>query len=208
LTEVSSAQSIALLASYANDRGLTENGAVAAIAMHADGAADSVLDRFAAPSEPESLRNRAMRWLGSARGSHGFETLKNLLANETAPDVRRQAIGAIGASHEPDAQSLILATARGDRDAEVRAQAVSQLSHERLPNLAGVLSVIAENDPDSTVWRRVVNSLASLSDGTGVPELIRLVKASKNAELRKDAMRALGRAHDQRAVAFLEEMLH
>jgi hypothetical protein len=207
LTGVSPAQSVALLAGYANGRNLTENSAVAAIAMHADPAADPVLDGFAAPSQPEALRNRAMRWLGSARGRHGLETLKNLLANQTAPDVRRQAIDAIGGSHEPEAQQIILATARGDRDARVRAQAVSQLSRERLPNLAAVLGGIAEGDADSEVQKRAVSSLASLSDGAGVPELIRLVKASKNADVRKQAMRALGRAHDERAEAFLEEFL-
>jgi HEAT repeat protein len=89
----------------------------------------------------------------------------------------------------------------------VRAQAVSQLSRERLPRLAAVLGGIAESDADSEVWKRAVSSLASLSDGSGVPELIRLVKASKNADVRKEAMRALGRAHDERAEAFLEEVL-
>ena len=207
LTEVSPAQSVALLASYANARNVSENGAVAAIAMHADPAADPILDGFAAPSQPEALRNRAMRWLGSARGHHGLETLKNLLANQTAPDVRRQAINAIGGSRQPEAQQILLATARGDRDARVRAQAVSQLSRQLVPNLAGVLEGIAEADADSEVQKRAVSSLASLSDGSGVPELIRLVKTSKSADLRKEAMRALGRAHDERAEAFLVEVL-
>jgi hypothetical protein len=207
LTDVSPAQSIALLANYANERNLTENSSVAAIAMHADPAADSVLDGFAAPSQPEALRNRAMRWLGSARGRHGLETLKTLLANQTAPDVRRQAIGAIGASREPEARQILLTAARGDRDARVRSQAVSQLSRQPIPNLAGVLGGIAESDSDSEVSKRAVNSLASLSDGTGVPELIRLVKSSKSADVRKEAMRALGRAHDERATAFLEQVL-
>jgi HEAT repeat protein len=207
LTGVSPAQSIALLAGYANDRNLSENSAVAAIAIVAGPAADSVLDGFAAPSEPEALRNRAMRWLGSARGRHGLDTLKNLLASETAPDVRRHAIAAIGASREPEAQPLMLSTARGDRDPRVRAEAVSQLSRGRLPNLAAVLGGIAENDPDSGVWKRAVGSLASLSDGSGIPELIRLAKSSKSPDVRKEAVRALGRAHDQRAEAFLEEVL-
>ena len=207
LTDVSPAQSIALLANYANERNLTENSSVAAIAMHADPAADSVLDGLSAPSQPEALRNRAMRWLGSARGRHGLETLKTLLANQTAPDVRRQAINAIGASREPEAQQILLTAARGDRDARVRSQAVSQLSRQPIPNLAGVLGAIAESDSDSEVSKRAVNSLASLSDGTGVPELIRLVKSSKSADVRKEAMRALGRAHDERATAFLEQVL-
>jgi len=89
----------------------------------------------------------------------------------------------------------------------VRSQAVSQLSRQPIPNLAGVLGGIAESDPDSEVSKRAVNSLASLSDGTGVPELIRLVKSSKSADVRKEAMRALGRAHDERATAFLEQVL-
>ncbi|MGA2113880.1 MAG: HEAT repeat domain-containing protein [Bryobacteraceae bacterium] len=207
LTDVSPAQSIALLAGYVNARNLSENSAVAAIAIHADPAADAVLDGFAATSQPEALRNRAMRWLGSARGRHGLDTLKKLLASETAPDMRRRAIAAVGVSREPEAQTLILSAARGDRDARVRAEAVSQLSRERLPNLAGVLGGIAENDPDSGVSKRAVSSLASLSDGSGVPELIRLARSSKNPDVRKEAVRALGRAHDQRAEAFLEEVL-
>ena len=64
LSDVAPAQSVALLASFAP----AQTGAISAIAMHADAAAEAALDRFLAPSQPLSLRERAVSCLGWARG--------------------------------------------------------------------------------------------------------------------------------------------
>jgi len=114
LNDVKPPESVALLAGLAADCEIAGNGALGAIAMHDDAAADEALDRFAAAGQPEEIRRRAIGWLGS-RGSHGLETLRSLLSGDASPALRVRTIGAIANSRQPDALNLLIATARNDR---------------------------------------------------------------------------------------------
>ncbi|MBZ5729453.1 MAG: HEAT repeat domain-containing protein [Acidobacteriia bacterium] len=207
LTDVAPAQSIALLATFVPQRDMDGNGAVTAIGMHADPAADSALERFVAPDQPEWLRQRAAGAIGSARGHHGLEILKNLIANDPSENVRQRAISGLSNSKEPEALDLLIAIARNDKNPRMRAQAVSALSRKSgQPALAAITNAI-ENDPDTQVRRRAVSALQSLPDGSGIPLLIQVVKTTRDAEVRKQAMNTLGQSHDARALAFFEEVL-
>jgi hypothetical protein len=178
LTDVQPAESVALLASFANQRQYGDS-AVGAIAQHADPSADQALDRFLAADQPETLRLRAVTWFGSARGRHGFEVLKRLIA----------------------AGDPAFAMTR------IREQAVSALARTREPEAIGLLAKTAESDSDVQVRRRAVSALSTLPDGAGIPELIRIVQKTANPDVRKQAMSTLGQSRDPRAVTFFEEVL-
>jgi hypothetical protein len=201
LENVNPAQSVALLSSF--DTG----GAVSAIAVHADPSADAALDRFAAADRPQSLRIRAINWLGAARGRHGFEALKNLIASDPDERVRERAVNALAYSKEPEAVQLLIATARTDGNPRLRAQAASTLGRKPAAQVLDTLTAIIAADPDSEVQHRAVSALRELPDGQGVPALIDLVKNSKSPDLRKRAMSALEQTRDPRALAFFEEVL-
>jgi len=213
LTEVAPAQSVALLDSLASApaSGTTSgtDGALNAIAVHADPSADAVLDRYLAPSQPESVRLRAVTWMGSWRGRHGFEALKKLIADDSDGRVRERAVSALGSSREPEAGTLLISLARGDASARVREQAISALaaSRKRIPGAVDTLKAIIAGDRDPQVKRRAVSALLSLPDGEGIPLLIEVVKTSQDAEVRKQAMNSLGSSRDPRATAFFEDVL-
>lgn len=207
LTGVPPAQSIALLATFVPQHELDSNGAVAAIAVHSDAAADPVLDRFVAANQPEWLRRRAASLIGSLRGSHGVEVLQSVIANDPSEAVKQSAISGLASSKEPEALKLLMATARADRDPKTRAQAISALNRKPgQPVLDAILNAIA-NDPEVSVRRRAVDALGTLPDGAGIPALIQLVKTSKDTEVRRQAMNRLQNSHDARAEAFFEEVL-
>lgn len=207
LTDVSPAQSVALLASYVPQHELDSNGALNAIALHADGAADPVLDRYLAANQPEWLRRRAASLEGSERGAHGVEALKNVLANDISEGVKQSAISGLARSKEAGALDLLIATARTGRDARTRAQAISAMNRKPGPAVLGAIDAAIASDPDVQVRRRAVDALGSLPDGAGVPALIQLVKTSKDVDVRKAAMNKLQSSHDSRAEAFFEEVL-
>jgi len=207
LTGVQPAQSIALLATFVPQRELDSNGAVAAIAVTADAAADPVLDRFVAANQPEWLRRRAATLIGSLRGRHGVEVLKNVIASDTSEAVKQSAIAGLGSSKEPEALNLLLATVRGDRDPKTRAQAISALNRKPGQPVLDTINNAIANDPEITVRRRAVDALGTLPDNAGIPALIQLVKTSKDLEVRKQAMNRLQNSHDARAEAFFEELL-
>jgi hypothetical protein len=198
LTDVAPAQSVALLSSYVSQREPDRNGAVTAIAAHADAAADAALDRLLAATQPEWLRRPAASLVASQRGRHGVEAVKNLISNDASDNVRQAAINGLARNKEPEAVDLLIATARSDRNPHIRAQAISALNRKQYA---------ISNDTDSTVRRRAVDALGSLPDGAGIPMLIQLVKTSKDADLRKQAMNKLEASHDARAQAFFEEVL-
>jgi hypothetical protein len=207
LTDVEPAQSVVLLASYVPQRELDSNGAVTAIAAHADASADAALDRLLAATQPEWLRRSAASLMASQRGRHGVEAAKALIANDASDNVRQSAINGLARNKEPEALDLLIATARTDRNAHVRAQAISALNRKPGQPALDAIQYAISNDTDVTVRRRAVDALGSLPDGAGIPLLIQLVKTSKDAEVRKQAMNKLEGSHDARAQAFFEEVL-
>jgi hypothetical protein len=207
LTDVRPAESVGLLAAMVTGVERREDSAMNAIGMHADAAADTALERFAAPGQPESLRQKAAHWLGATRSRRGFDALKKILANDVSDRVRERAVQAVAMSREPEAIDVVIATARNDRSARVRGQALSVLSRQAGMKALGPIQQAIENDPEREVKRRAVSALQHLPNGDGIPLLIQLAKSSRDAEVRKQAMSSLGQTRDQRAIAFFEDVL-
>jgi len=94
LADVAPAESVALLAAFATGASPLAS-AVGAIAVHGDPAADQALDSFAAAGQPDSLRQRAIAYLGRRAEGTGFETLKSLIATDPDERIRMRAIAAL-----------------------------------------------------------------------------------------------------------------
>lgn len=207
LNDVQPAQSIALLETFITDRERMGDSPVNAIAQHSDPAADQALERLLAPTQPSTLRLRAVSALGASRGHHGFEVLKRLIANDPDERIRERAVSSLGNSRENEAFDLLSSIARTDPNPRLREQAISGLTRKSNPAVLATLSKVIESDSDLQVRRRAVSALQNLPDGAGVPLLIQVVKTTKDAELRKHAMSTLGQSRDPRALAFFEEVL-
>jgi hypothetical protein len=207
LAEVKPAESVALLDTFAAQRERFMDGALAAIAAHSDPAADAALQRFLAPSQPESIRLRVVSWFGPMRGRRGFDVLKNLIASDPNDRVRERAISTLGNSKEPEALDLLTATARKDASSRIRMQALSALNRHSGAKVLSTIQEAIENDPDPQVKRRAVSALQSMPDGEGIPLLIQLAKATHDNEVRKQAMSSLGQSRDGRAISFFEVVL-
>src|SRR6266581_1035619 len=65
LTDVKPAESVALLNGFVTQRERYGDGALSAIGVHSDPAADAALQRFLATDQPESLRLRTVNYFGS-----------------------------------------------------------------------------------------------------------------------------------------------
>jgi hypothetical protein len=209
LTDVRPAQSVALLAALIPSHDIAGDGALSAIALHNDPSADAVLDRYLQPNQPETLRLRAVSWMGSYRGRHGFEAIKKIIAEDPDSRVRERAVSALASSKEPEAGPLLVSLVRGDQNARIREQAISALASSRRPGPppVDILKEVIQTDPDPQVRRRAVSALVSIPDGQGIPLLIELVKTTHDADVRKQAMNSLGASRDPRATAFFEEVL-
>ena len=211
LTGVTPAESIALLESLATGprdrRDRIVDGAVSAIALHEDGAADAALERLLGASQPEQLRAKVPFWLGNARAGRGLEILRRLLENEPSREVKKKAAFGVAQSREPAALTILIETARTNPDAAVRGEAIFWLAQKAGSKAAAAITERIEQDPETEVKKRAVFALSQLPKDEGVPLLIRVARTHSNPAVRKQAMFWLGQSKDPRALDFFAEIL-
>jgi hypothetical protein len=203
LTGVSPAESVTYLASLAADH----KGAVYALAMHADASVDPVLDRLAAPSQPEKQREDVAFWLGNTRGRRGVDILKEMLARDPSDHLRKHVMFALSISKDTTALAQLLDSARTDRSSEVRSQALFWLAHKAGQKETAAITQAIADDPDTKVKKQAVFALQQLPPDQGIPLLIHVARSNPNPEVRKQAMFWLGQSKDERALRFFEEIL-
>jgi HEAT repeats len=182
-------------------------GALDAIALHRDAAADVVLDRTLLSNADANLRQRAASSLASVRGAHGFETLRKAIDAERDANQRRSLVTSLGQTRQPSTAEALLAFARTDMDPRLRAEAVYWYAQRA--GQAGVSNVLAiiDRDADDNVKQRAVSGLGRINDATSVQTLIDLARTSKSLPVKKQAVTMLGQSKDSKAVAFLEQLL-
>jgi HEAT repeat protein len=214
LTGVQSAESVALLADFvhkATFEGHGEHeigqGALSAIALHADAAADRAFESFVASDQPEQLRKHASFWLGAARGKAGELLLQKMAKSDSSSEVRSQVAFALSVSHEPEALNEMIRMAKEDESSHVRGQALFWLAQKAGQKAMGAITGAIENDPDTEVKKKAVFALSQMPKDEGVPKLIEVAKTNRNREVRKQAMFWLGQSNDPRALDFFEQVL-
>ncbi len=214
LTSVKPAESVALLTPYVqgaeferHDHHNTGNGALTAIALHADASADKAMESFASPEQREELRRQAAFWLGAARGKEGLNVLQRMARNDPSSDVRAHVTFALSVSHEPAAVEEMIRMAHDDSSSHVRGQALFWLAQKAGKKAVSTIAGAIENDPDTDVKRKAVFALSQLPKDEGVPKLIEVAQTNRNPEVRKQAMFWLGQSNDPRALQFFERVL-
>ena len=211
LEGVRPADSVALLESFAipadGRRDRVTDGAISAIALHADPAADASLDRLVGVSQPEAVRKKVTFWLGNTRGAHGLATLRRVLKEDPSGEVQKGAVFGVSQSREAGAFEVLLGLARTDANPRIRGEAVFWLAQKAGQKVAATITERIEQDPDTEVKKRAVFALSQMPKDEGVPLLINVARNNPNPAVRKQAMFWLGQSKDPRAVEFFAEVL-
>ena len=214
LTQVKPAESVELLTEYVRGGEFEEHdgrsvghGALTAIAMHADEAADRALESFVRPEEREALRKQAAFWLGEARGRSGLAALQKMAKSDPSAEVRAHVTFALSISREAGALDEMIRMAKDDQSAHVRGQALFWLAQKAGKKAVGTITGAIENDPDTDVKKKAVFALSQLPKEEGVPKLIEVAQTNRNPAVRKQAMFWLGQSNDPQALAFFEKVL-
>jgi len=214
LTGVKPTESVALLATYVRGSGLEDhgdpsvgNGALTAIALHADASADRALDSFVKPEQREGLRRQAAFWMGAARGKAGLAALQHMAKTDPSSEVRAHVAFALSVSHEAEAVDEMIRMAHDDTSSHVRGQVLFWLAQKAGKRAVGTITGAIDNDPDTDVKKKAVFALSQLPKDEGVPKLIEVAQNNRNPAVRKQAMFWLGQSHDRRALEFFEKIL-
>jgi HEAT repeat protein len=211
LDDVKPADSIALLEGYAapkdGRRDRVSDGAVSAIALHGDPAADAALDRLVAVNQPEALRKKITFWLGNARGAHGLATLKRILKEDPSAEVQKGAVFGVSQSHEADAFTTLAGLVKSDASPRIRSEAVFWLSQRDDPRAAQLILETADKDASPEVRKKAVFALSQLKDSAGVDSLIRIARTGQDAAMRGEAIFWLGQKAGMKAASAITEMI-
>jgi hypothetical protein len=210
LEGVRPADSVALLESLAvagDSKDRVVDGALTAIALHADEAADVSLERLVTPPRPEAVRKKVTFWLGNSRGRRGFDTLRRVVREDPSVAVRKGAIFGLSQSRVSEAFDALIAIARTDSQPVLRGEALFWLAQKAGRKISGTIAERVDQDPDTDVKKKAVFALSQLPKEEGVPLLINVARTNKNIEVRKQAMFWLGQSKDPRAIDFFAEVL-
>jgi HEAT repeat protein len=212
LDDVRPADSIALLESYAtgsdpkrHDR--VADGAVSAIALHGDTAADAALERLVAPGRPDAVRRKVTFWLGNARGARGLSALQAVLRDDPSPDVQKSAVFGVSQSREAAAFDALVDLARRHANPRIRSEAVFWLAQTKDARAAGVVVQAVEQDQSPEVRKKAVFALSQLPDQAGTDALIRIARSSGDAATRGEAIFWLGQKAGAKASAAITERI-
>jgi HEAT repeat protein len=209
LTGVPPGESISYLLSLVtpdNARSFSSE-AIAAIALHADPAADIALEKLFSPGQPRLLREQAAFWMAAEGSPHAVDVLRKAAREDMDAAFRRSLTFPLSiASGDAGAQELIR-MAHDDTDPGVRGQALFWMAQKAGTRIAGEIAASLENDPDTEVKKRAVFALSQMPNGEGVPKLIEVARTHSNRAVRQQAVFWLGQSRDQRALSFIENIL-
>ena len=211
LSDVKPADSISYLLNlsetFGEARHSAAEGAIAAIAMHQDPAADQALARLIRPGHSERLVEQATFWSGVARGSRGYEIITAELSRNDNVGFQKHAVFALSQNSDPRARQKIIDLARHDSNPEIRGESLFWLAQAAGTKVAGVITDAIANDPNTEVKKKAVFALSQMPPEEGLPLLIQQAEKNPNPVVRKEAIFWLGQSHDPRALDFITSVL-
>ena len=183
------------------------DGAVMAIAMHRSEESDSRLEELATSGVAQDTREKAVFWLGAARGVRGLEALSRLATGLDDSELRENVAFALQVSDAAGAAERLVAMAKSDASADVRGKALFWLAQEAGDLATSAIVDAVANDPEVELKEKAVFALSRLPPGKGVPLLIDVAETHPEPRVRKKAMFWLGQSNDPRALALFERIL-
>jgi HEAT repeat protein len=203
--------SIALLESLAipaaDRRDNVSDGAISAIALHGDPAADAALDRLVAVNQPESVRRKVPFWLGNARGAHGLDVLRRLLSDDPSAEVRKRAVFGVSQSSEPGAFDTLASLARTGATPALRSEAVFWIAQSNNDKAPAIILEALEKDAAPEVRKKAVFALSQLKQNAGVDALIRVARNNSDPSMRGEAIFWLGQKAGSKAASEITDRI-
>lgn len=169
-----------------------------------------------ARSHPSSeLRREAAEALGqrghhdSAEQSKVVELLASLARTDRDPDVQVEATETLGEVGGAAALAQLRSLAESHRDERVRSEAIETLGEQETSgaDVAAFLQRRALAEPSSEVQNEIIETLAQLHGGSGIPALIELARDLPSGDARRRALETLLESEHPAARAVFDRAL-
>jgi hypothetical protein len=177
-----------------------------AIALHDDARVESILTELIKKPVADSIRNRAIFWLGYTPESQAKNTfLADIVRNtQESSEARQQAMSALGMSRAATTLPLLetLYETMTSRDLKRRALGGIARSDNR-DGAAIYLIRIAETEKEIELRKSAIASLGRIAGEKSLGALTNTLDASPEVELQKQAVIAIGRRPKDEAIPIL-----
>jgi HEAT repeat protein len=177
-----------------------------AIALHDDQRVEGILTELIKRPAPQSIRDRAIYWLGYTPES---ESKNALLAgivrstNETS-DARQQAMAALGMNRAAAALPLLENLYETMTTRDLKRSALGGIARsDNRDGAATYLIQVAQNEKDIELRKSAISGLGRIAGDKSLSFLSNTLDASPELELQKQAVRAIGRRPKDEAIPIL-----
>lgn len=177
-----------------------------AIALHDDARVESILMDMIRKPVAESVRNRAIYWLGSTPESQAKNAfLADLVRNQReTSEARQQAMSALAMSKAAATLPLLEQMYETMPSRELKRRALYGIARsDNRDGAATYLIGIAENERDFELRKSAIANLGRVNGEKSLAVLISTLDSSPEIELQKQAISAIGRRPRDEAVPIL-----
>ncbi|HJZ80673.1 MAG TPA: HEAT repeat domain-containing protein [Pyrinomonadaceae bacterium] len=192
--------------SPATDMNRLMDRAAFAIALHDDARVESILTDLVKKPAPESIRNRAIYWLGYTPESQAKNNfLADLVRNQReSSDARLQAMSALGMSKAATTLPLLETMYETMTSRDLKRRALNGIArNDNRDGAATYLIRIAENENDFELRKSAIANLGRVAGEKSLGVLTSTIDSSPEIELQKQAVIALGRRPKDEAIPIL-----
>ncbi len=177
-----------------------------AIALHDDARVDAMLIEMIRRPVSDSMRARAIYWLGNTGESAAKNTLFAELVrnNQESSDVRQNAMSALGMSRSAATLPLLQNLYETMTTRELKRRALSGIARNDNGDAAATYLIrVAENEKDMELRKSAIASLGRIAGQKSLGALTGTVEGDSEVELQKQAVVAIGRRPKDEAIPIL-----
>ena len=177
-----------------------------ALALHDDARVEALLTELIKRPAAESIRNRAIYWLGYTPESQAKnELLADIVRNDReSGDARRQAIGALSMSRAATTLPLLQTLYETMTSRDLKRGALNGISrNDNRDGAATYLIRVAENEKELELRKTAISGLGRVAGEKSLNKLTSTLDSSPEVELQRQAVLAIGRRPKEEAVPIL-----
>jgi len=196
----------AIVDSSATDVSRLMDRAAFAISLHDDARVESILTDMIRKPAPESIRNRAIYWLGytpesQAKNNFLAEIVRN---QQESSEARQQALSALGMSRAATTLPLLETMYETMTSRDMKRRALSGVARNDNHDAAATYLIrISENERDIELRKSALANLGRIPGEKSLGVLTATLDSSPEFELQKQAVVAIGRRPKDEAVPIL-----
>jgi HEAT repeat protein len=177
-----------------------------ALALHDDARVETLLTDLIKKPAVESIRNRAIFWLGYTPESQAKnEFLAGIVRNDReSSEARQQAMSAIGMSRAATTLPLLETLYETMTSRDLKRRALGGIGrNDNRDGAATYLIRVAENAPELELKKSAISNLGRVAGDKSLGALTSTLDSNPEVELQKQAVTAIGRRPKDEAVPIL-----